>query len=156
MQNEMLKNLNRRAYLMTLENIIRRSNKDEVNYVRNKLIEFNDEHVPADIKTNFEEINLTIKDENGKIIGGLISVFCWNWIEVDILWVDQNYRELGYGSKLVLEIEEIAKQKGCTFIKLNTFSFQAPDFYLKHGYNVIGVIDDAPIGFKHYYYKKEI
>lgn len=141
---------------MTVENIISRSNKDETNYVRHKLIEYNAVHVPEDIKTNFEDINLTIKDENDKIIGGLISVYCWNWLEIDILWIDQNYRGLGYGSRLLLEIEEIAKQKGCTFIKLNTFTFQAPDFYLKHGYRVFGVIDDAPRGFKHYYYMKEI
>ncbi|WP_379134028.1 GNAT family N-acetyltransferase [Paenibacillus sp. sgz500958] len=132
------------------------SNKDETNYIRNRLIEFNAEHVPSDINTNYEDINLSIKDENGKIIGGLISVFCWNWLEVDILWIDQKYRGLGYGSNLLQEIEEIAKHKGCTFIKLNTFSFQAPDFYKKQGYTVIGVLDDAPRGFKHYYFKKDI
>lgn len=141
---------------MAKETIIRNSNKDETNYVRQKLIEFNAEHVPEDLSTNFEEINLTIKDENGKIIGGLISVFCWDWLEIDILWIDSNYRGLGYGTKLLLEIEEIAKQKGCTFIKLNTFTFQAPEFYSKHGYKVFGILDNAPRGYKHYYYLKEI
>ncbi|MXO79154.1 GNAT family N-acetyltransferase, partial [Paenibacillus sp. OT2-17] len=62
----------------------------------------------------------------------------------------------GYGSQLLGEIEQIAKDKGCNFIQLNTFTFQAPKFYEKHGYEVVGVIDDAPRGFKHYYYKKSI
>lgn len=55
-----------------------------------------------------------------------------------------------------MEIEAIAKQKGCTFIKLNTFSFQAPDFYKRFGYDLVCVYDDAPRGFKHYYFKKEM
>lgn len=77
-------------------------------------------------------------------------------MEVDILWVDENYRGQGYGSRLLIEVEKIAKDKGCTFIKLNTFSFQAPDFYKKHGYKVIAAIDNAPKGHKHYYLIKEL
>ncbi|WP_431089855.1 GNAT family N-acetyltransferase [Paenibacillus sp. 8b26] len=141
---------------MTLENQVSRSSKDEARFVRNKLIEFNAKHIPEDIRTRYEEINLTLKNDDGQVIGGLLSVLCWNWVEVDILWVDQSYRGKGYGSQLLGEIEQIAKDKKCTFIQLNTFTFQAPDFYEKQGYEVIGVIDDAPRGFKHYYYKKNI
>ncbi|AHC19062.1 MULTISPECIES: GNAT family N-acetyltransferase [Paenibacillus] len=141
---------------MTLEPQMSRGSREEARLVRNKLIEFNAKHVPADIRTRYEEINLTLKDEDGQVIGGLLSVLCWNWVEVDILWVDQRYRGKGYGSQLLGEIEQIAKDKGCNFIQLNTFTFQAPEFYEKHGYEVVGVIDDAPRGFKHYYYKKSI
>lgn len=133
-----------------------RGTKEESEYIRNRLIEFNAENVPPDLGRNYEEINLTLKNETGDIIGGLNSVWCWNWIEVDILWVDQLYRGMDYGSKLLSEIEEIAKEKECTFVKLNTFSFQAPDFYLKKEYKVISVIDDAPRGFKQYYFMKEL
>lgn len=135
---------------------ISRGNKEEGEYVRNRLIAFNAETVPSDLNSNYEEINLTLKNDTGDIIGGLNSVWCWNWIEVDILWVDQNYRGMDYGSKLLTEIEEIAKEKKCAFVKLNTFSFQAPNFYLKKGYNVIGIIENAPRGFKHYYFVKEL
>ncbi|KJD47187.1 GNAT family N-acetyltransferase [Paenibacillus terrae] len=141
---------------MTLEPQMSRSSRDETRFVRNKLIEFNAKHIPEDIQTRYEEINLTLKNDAGQVIGGLLSVLCWNWVEVDILWIDQSYRGKGYGSQLLGEIEQIAKDKGCAFIQLNTFTFQAPDFYEKYGYEVIGVIDDAPRGFKHYYYKKNI
>ncbi|MCV9949111.1 GNAT family N-acetyltransferase [Paenibacillus sp. BT-177] len=141
---------------MTLEPQMSRSSKDEARFVRNKLIEFNAKHVPADIQTQYEEINLTLKSGEGQVIGGLLSVLCWNWVEVDILWVDQVHRGKGYGSQLLDEIEQMARDKGCNFIQLNTFSFQAPEFYEKHGYEVVGVIEEAPRGFKHYYYKKNI
>ncbi|TKH44311.1 histone acetyltransferase [Paenibacillus terrae] len=141
---------------MTQEPQMSRSSKDEARFVRNKLIEFNAKHIPEDIRTRYEEINLTLKNDAGQVIGGLLSVLCWNWVEVDILWVDQSYQGKGYGSQLLGEIEQIAKDNGCTFIQLNTFTFQAPDFYEKQGYEVIGLIDDAPRGFKHYYYKKNI
>ncbi|ADO55392.1 GNAT family N-acetyltransferase [Paenibacillus polymyxa] len=141
---------------MTLEPQMSRSSKDEARFVRNKLIEFNATHVPVDIQTQYEEINLTLKNGEGQVIGGLLSVLCWNWVEVDILWVDQVHRGKGYGSQLLDEIEQMARDKGCNFIQLNTFSFQAPEFYEKHGYEVVGVIEEAPRGFKHYYYKKNI
>ncbi|MGG4221293.1 GNAT family N-acetyltransferase [Paenibacillus jamilae] len=141
---------------MTLGPQWSRSTRDEARLVRNKLIEFNAKHVPADIQTQYEEINLTLKHGDGQVIGGLLSVLCWNWVEVDILWVDQDHRGKGYGSQLLSEIEQMARDKGCNFIQLNTFSFQAPEFYEKHGYEVIGIIDEAPRGFKHYYYKKNI
>ncbi len=139
---------------MSKDYIVSKSSKEERDLVRNGLIQFNNEHVPAELRRNYQEINLSIKNEDGEVIGGLNSVHCWNWIEVDILWINPDYRGKDYGSKLLNEIEEIARQKNCTFIKLNTFSFQAPKFYLKHGYEVIAVIENAPTGFQHYYLQK--
>jgi GNAT superfamily N-acetyltransferase len=131
-------------------------NEEESAYIRKRLIEFNAEHVPENLSSRYEEINLTIKDDSGKVIGGLLSTLCWNWIEVEILWVDESSRGLGFGSRLLNQIEYIAKEKGCTFIKLNTFSFQAPEFYLKKGYEEVAVFKDAPLGSNHYYFKKAI
>lgn len=60
-------------------------NEIESTYVRNKLIEYNHEHVPKDLNNRYEHINLVVKDHNGLVIGGLLSVLWWNWVEVDIL-----------------------------------------------------------------------
>lgn len=132
---------------------ISQSSTDDTNYVRNKLIEYNSQNTS---NGKYEEVNLCVKDNQNNIIAGLISSICWNWLEIDILWVDEEYRKQGFGTKLINEIERIAIGKNCTFIKLNTFSFQAPEFYKKHGYSVIAVIDNAPIGSKHYYLKKDL
>jgi GNAT superfamily N-acetyltransferase len=133
---------------------IHRSSSEEAQSVRTNLIKFNAQFIAEDLQQNYEEINLHIKDENDEIAGGINSVFCWNWIEVDILWVDDRFRGRGYGSRLLQEIERIAREKQCTFIKLNTFSFQAPEFYRKHGFQEITRIDDAPRDHQHYYFIK--
>jgi len=70
----------------------------------------------------YEEINLCLKNDKEEIIAGLNSAICWNWMEIDILWVDAAYREQGYGKKLLEEAEKISRAKNCSFIKLNTFS----------------------------------
>jgi len=126
---------------------------EEASYVRKKLIEYNSVHVPNGI---YEEVNLCIKNDNGDIIAGLNSAVCWNWMEIDILWVEENNRKNGLGKRLLTEAEKVARSKKCTFIKLNTFSFQAPEFYKKYGYKEIAIIENAPIGSNHYYFKKDL
>lgn len=74
----------------------------------------------------------------------------WHHVHIDILWVDENFRENGYGSKLVKKVEDLAVEKGCRFIYLDTFSFQAPEFYKKNGYEVFGMLEDHPKGFNQY------
>lgn len=138
--------------MLNIPRILQTTN-DETSYIRRKLIEFNSKNVP---NGTYEEINLCLKDDNGRIIAGLLSAICWNWMEIDILWVDDDYRRQGLGKILLEEAEKIAKAKSCTFIKLNTFSFQAPEFYKKYGYEVMAIIENAPLGSKHYYYKKEL
>lgn len=129
------------------------STNDEASFVRKKLIEFNSKNVP---KGTYEEINLCLKDDNEKVIAGLNSVICWNWMEIDILWVEEEYRGQGLGKRLLVEAEQEARAKNCTFIKLNTFSFQAPEFYKKYGYEVMAIIQNAPLGSNHYYFKKDL
>jgi GNAT superfamily N-acetyltransferase len=127
--------------------------EDEATYVRNQLIAFNAKHVP---NGTYEEINLCMKNDSGAVIAGLNGAICWNWMEIDILWVDETHRGEGMGSLLLAEAERIARDNQCSFIKLNTFSFQAPDFYRKYGYEVIAIIEDAPDGYRHYFFKKQL
>lgn len=137
---------------MKFTNLIQ-SSKEDSNYVRKKLIEFNSQHVP---NGRYEEINLCLKNDDEEIIAGLNSAICWNWMEINILWVHEDYRDKGFGKQLLEEAEKISREKNCTFIKLDTFSFQAPDFYQKHGYKIVAVIENAPNEFKHYYFIKEL
>ncbi|WP_153977616.1 GNAT family N-acetyltransferase [Paenibacillus xylanilyticus] len=138
------------------EGTLNPSNAEESAYVRNQLIAFNAAHLSEDLKHRYEELNFNIKNEAGDIVAGVLSTLCWNWLELDILWVDEKQRHQGYGSQLLLEIERIAREKRCDFIMLNTFSFQAPGFYKKHGYQLMTTLENAPTGHRHYYFKKDL
>ncbi|WP_440117874.1 GNAT family N-acetyltransferase [Paenibacillus sp. QZ-Y1] len=125
-------------------------------YVRQQLVSYNAAHVSDELKNRYEEMNYNIKNEAGEIVAGVLSTLCWNWVELDILWVDSKQRHQGYGSQLLCEVERLAREKHCDFVMLNTFSYQAPEFYKKHGYQLITTIENAPTGHHHYYFKKNL
>lgn len=131
------------------------SNRDEANLVLNKLVEYNLTKVPLSQESANIWVNKVIKGEKGDIIAGINSrMYYWNCINVDILWVKEEYRRFGLGSMLLNEVERIAKEKSCYLIHLDTFDFQAKDFYLKHGYEIFGILEDCPKEHKRYYLKK--
>ena len=78
----------------------------------------------------------------------------WNVVYVDTLWVDSSYRGKKLGSLLLEEVENDAKSKGAKLIHLDTFDFQAKEFYEKQGYIVFGILENCPEKHYRYYLKK--
>ena len=115
----------------------------ECAYVRASLTAFNDTEVGGD---NHTPLNLVERDENGNVIAGLLGGTYWGWMYVDILWVDERYRRQGIGTRLIKTAEEEALRRGCHHVHLDTMSWQAPLFYQKLGYTVIGILPDIPQG----------
>ncbi|KTD48056.1 GNAT family acetyltransferase [Legionella rubrilucens] len=90
-----------------------------------------------------------------KVIAGICSeVYTWKLLYISVFFVEEKYRNQGLGTILINKVEEKAKQLGVTLAHLDTFDFQAKDFYLKHGYEVFGILDDCPQGHKRYYMRK--
>ena len=83
-------------------------------------------------------------------------MYCWNVAYLDTLWVDEKYRSKGLGSKLLAKVESDTKEKGCYLIHLDTFDFQAKEFYEKRGYELFGVLEDCPKSHCRFYLKKMI
>lgn len=111
------------------------------NTIDQKLFEFNKLCVPA-----------TQKPE---VIAGICAdVYIWQILYLSVFFVEENYRHQGLGAILLNKVEEKAKQLGATLSHLDTFDFQAKDFYLKHSYEVFDVLDDCTKGHKRYYMKK--
>ncbi len=53
--------------------------------------------------------------------------------------------------------EKEATERGCKYSFVDTFSFQAPEFYVKHGYQEVFTLENYPYkGKRHYYVKKLI
>ena len=128
-------------------------NENEIKYIREELNQFNNERVGEDGHT---PLNIVEYDTNGNIIGGILGGTYWGWMYVDILWVHENHRYKGIGSKLLLEAEKEAVQRGCHHVHLDTMSWQAPEFYQKHGYEVIGILPDIPNGNQKYLLMKAL
>lgn len=137
-------------------NISKKTTNEDKQYIDDELYRFNLKHFPTDLRGRYEEVNLFLKDDQGNVRGGIISEICWNWLEIHTLMVDEEIRKSGYGTKLLAEVEKIALHRSCDFIKVDTLSFQALDFYEKNGYRIFGSIDNVGRDFKHYYLKKEL
>lgn len=101
-------------------------------------------------------VSLFLRDESGAIHGGLLAEVYFGWMFVAILWVDGAHRGGGWGKALLEKAEGEAVARGCQGVWLDTFSFQAPGFYQKLGYDVFGTLEDYPPGFTRYFLRKRL
>ena len=118
------------------------------------LIQYNHKQVDYKVEKSSER-NYLIKDNEGNMIAGIRGDFYYNTcLYISILFVGDDYRKQGLGSILLKFMERQAAQRGIELIHIDTFAFQAKDFYLMHGYEIFGVLDGCPKGSKRYYFKK--
>ncbi|MBS0636927.1 MAG: GNAT family N-acetyltransferase [Verrucomicrobia bacterium] len=86
--------------------------------------------------------SIFLKDELGKVFGGIEAFLGSESIYIDTLWVEASLQKQGYGTQLLAAAENEAKKNGCIFSLVDTWDFQAEAFYKKNGYNEIGKLDD--------------
>ena len=79
-----------------------------------------------------------IRDAEEHIIGGLTAKTYWEYLEIQFLWVHEDYRDQGLGSELMVAAEAEARRRACKHAFLDTLSFQALGFYKKLGYSEFG------------------
>jgi GNAT superfamily N-acetyltransferase len=99
---------------------------------------------------------LSVRDDKGRLQGGLILQSYWRESYVELLWLSERTRGAGYGSLLLNEAERRARRRGSRLIHLNTFSFQAPGFYEKQGYKHFGSMSGSPEGESRHFYVKRL
>jgi len=128
-----------------------RPNEKDVQMLRQHLRDFNM------TRANSHEgygIAIFLRDDKDQMVAGISG---WLWgecLEIDYLWVQESIRAQGIGKRLVLALEEAAVIRGCRQITLETFSFQAPEFYQKLGYSVFGVIEGFGNRYRKFYMQK--
>ena len=104
-----------------------------------------------------EICSLVIRDhQTNEIIGGIIGEIFYDWLFVELLAIPKEVRGQGIGSRLLRMAEDVAREKGCLGIWLNTFDFQAPSFYEKHGFTEFGRLNDFPLGHKRFFLQKRL
>ena len=140
-----------------IEYEIHSSDQTEADFIDNSIVQFNKVHAPFTQAQDFVPLNYHIKDQNHNVIAGINGLmYCWGILYIDILFVNENYRYQKLGSRLLQKIETEAKLLNANLSHLDTFDWQAKDFYLKAGYEVFGVLEDCPIGHTRYYMKKKL
>lgn len=103
-----------------------------------------------------EPLNLYIEDEQGELMAGLVAETFGNWLEIEYLFVKEDLRGQGIGSQLLQQAESEAKKRNCRFAFVNTYQFQAPAFYQKHGYKEVFTLKDYPYTGQRHYYQKDL
>jgi len=100
-------------------------------------------------------LEFVTKNDEGEPIGGMVAGnWYWNGLEIKTLWVKENYRGLGVGSKLLNYMESISQEKGPTVSMVDSFDFQSEELYLKKGNKSIGEIKNFPEGERRIYCSK--
>lgn len=104
----------------------------------------------------YDAIELYVRDAAGEVVGGLFGHSGMGWLYVDYLWLHEDLRGMRLGEHLMRLVEQEAQRRGCVGVFLYTYDFQAPDFYHKQGYQLMGVLEDCPPGYQRLYLKKRL
>lgn len=121
---------------------------DRINEYNEKVTGIRDGRVIAIVVREDEILGEAITKGTGPppIAAGLYG---WTWggtCVVSLFWIREDCRGVGLGSRMLAAAESEARSRGCKQILLATHSFQAPDFYKFHGFEIVGVVEDYPAG----------
>lgn len=104
-----------------------------------------------------EPLHVYALDDAAAVVGGLTGSTWGYWLDIDLLWVDERARGGGVGSELLARAERLAgSERGCRHVRVETSDFQAPEFYRRHGYRVVGELVDYPPGVTEYLLTKAL
>lgn len=121
--------------------------KKDLETISQGIQSYNKAHMPDEVvfepDTRFA---VFVRNENNEVVGGVRATAFWNYCIVELLWLSEETRGSGIGSKLMAQVESYAKSKGFQYIRAETLDFQAKGFYEKLGYTVFGQLPDCPKG----------
>lgn len=129
---------------------------DDVKRFQQGLESYNLEKTNGEFNSPQPWHNLVLKDQKGVVVGGVFTSTLYWTQYLEVLWVDEKYRGLGYGRNLVLEAQRVAKEIGCVSSHVYTFSWQAPDFYQAVGYDILVTYDGYQGGIKEHILMKHL
>jgi ribosomal protein S18 acetylase RimI-like enzyme len=126
------------------ERMVEREPKpQDVQFLRERLNEFNAR------ATGISDGNFLAVFKRASDGSPVAGIFGWTWggtCYIRYLFVSENMRGQGQGTLLMRAVETEAKSRGCQQMVLETHDFQAPRFYRKLGFTIVGRVDSYPRG----------
>lgn len=127
-------------------------NETDNNVLREGTIAFNE----SILGERDKEFSIFLKDDLEKVLGGIQTFLGSESIYIETLWVEKNLQKQGYGTQLLEVAEREALKNGCVFSAVDTFDFQAEEFYLKNGYERIGELKNCWLGHSKIFLRKNL
>ena len=118
-------------------NYVEKPNESAWGIIGQGINEFNKQKAGPE---NGQAICFALYNTDQEIVGGIVAQLYWDWLYIDLMWLKEDLRGQGFGSRLLKAAEDEARKRGAKHAYLDTFSFQAPDFYKKLGYQEFGVL----------------
>ncbi len=121
-------------------------------YLEDRIYEFNE---GATGIAGGELLTFVVRDRE-RIVAGICGNTWGGTCELRQFWVEEARRHHGLGTELFRAAEQEARRRGCTQIVLMTFSFQAPSFYDRQGFELVAAIDNHPLGYRNLLMRKRL
>jgi GNAT superfamily N-acetyltransferase len=116
-------------------------NPEDVQFLEDQIGEHN---MVRTGRRDFRPLAVFVRNEQDEILAGLDG-FTWaGWLEIKFVWVREDLRGRGYGRRLLEAAEDEARVRGCQRVWLDSYTFQAPTFYQRLGYEVFGSLEGYP------------
>ena len=132
----------------------KKASDDDLRILGEGIERHTEELFPGKSRTN---VTFLLRDDAGAVVGGVTGNYgSFGWLWIDSLWVRRDLRGSGYGARLMEMIEAEAERRGSRNVYLNTFSFEAPEFYKKLGYTVFAELEDFPPGHSRLFLRKTL
>ncbi len=80
----------------------------------------------------------------------------WNWLEIRLLWVAEDHRGKGNGTRLLRAAQTEALRRRCHGARLETYDPAALRFYERRGFERYGAVPDYPVGHTRYLLLKKL
>ena len=94
--------------------------------------------------------------EGDELVGGMIVRKKLQWIDVDILYIEKEYRNKRIATRLMDKVINYCKENDLVGIHLCTLDFQAKGFYEKLNFQLIAEIKDWPRNHTRYEFIKYV
>lgn len=87
-------------------------------------------------KTSNYDSWIYVAHMNNEIIGAIRGDIMWGVVHIELLMVKPEFRKEGIGKNLYNRAVEFATKMNCNMITVETFDFQAPDYWQSLGFKI--------------------